>query len=89
MLLLLPLGHISFSYFLTNGLTPFLIEPPKKLLDQLKFWINVESVLSEFSWYTRHVKRFPCKDVPILMDELDERAFLFSIQIGADTKLLR
>ena len=36
------------GHFFTNGLAPFLIKPPKKLLDRLKFWINIESVLSEF-----------------------------------------
>ncbi len=36
-------------------------------------------VLSEFSRHTRHVRRFPCEDVPILKDEFDERAFLFGV----------
>ena len=45
-------------------------------------------MLSEFSRYTWHVRRFPCKNVPVLTDELDERAFLFWIQIGADDELL-
>ena len=36
------------GHFLINGLTPILIELPKKLLDQLKFWINIESVLSVY-----------------------------------------
>jgi hypothetical protein len=34
-------------------------------------------VLSEFPRHSRHVRRLPCKDVPILMEELDELAFLF------------
>ena len=67
---------------------PLFIKTTKKLLDWLKLGINIKSVLSEFSRYTWHVRRFPCKDVPVLMDELDERAFLFGIQIGADTELL-
>ena len=76
------------GYFLTNGLTPLLIESPKKLLDRLKLWISIKSVLSEFPRYTWHVKRLPCKNVPILTDELDERAFLFGIQVGTDSELL-
>ena len=66
---------------------PFLVEPPKKLSDRLKLGVNIESVLSEFSRYTRHVRRLPCKDVPVLTDELDERAFLFGIQVSTDNEL--
>ena len=43
---------------------------------------------SEFPRYTWHVRRFPCKDVLVLMDEHDERAFLFRIQISTDAELL-
>ena len=60
----------------------------KELLDRLKFWINIESVLSEFPRYTQHVRRFPCKDVPVRTDELDERAFLFQIHVGTNNELL-
>ena len=81
-------GRQEPDHLLTNGLTPLLIEPPKKLLDRLKLWINIESVLSEFSRYTRHVRRFPCKDVPVLTYELDERTFLFGIQVSVDAELL-
>ena len=44
-------------------------------------------MLSEFSRCTWHVRRFPCKDVPVLTDELDERAFLFRIHIGTNGEL--
>ena len=77
------------GHLLTNGLASLLVKPPKKLLDWLKLRINIESVLSEFSRYTRHVRRFPCEDVLVLTDELDERAFLFGIQIGTDTEIFR
>ena len=77
------------GHFFTNSLSPLFIKPPKELSDRLKFRINTESVLSEFSRYTWHVRRFPREDVPILTDELDERAFLCWIQIGTDAKLLR
>ena len=82
-------GRQEPGYFLTNGFLPLLIKPPEELPDRLKFWINIKGVLSEFSRYTRRVRRFPCKDVPVLTDELDERAFLFRIQIGTDAELLR
>ena len=76
------------GHFFTNGLTPLLIEAMKELLDRLNLRINIKSVLSEFPRYTWHVRRLPCKDVPVLTDELDERAFLFGIQISTDTELL-
>ena len=76
------------GYFLTNSLTPFFVEAAKKLLDWFKLRIYIKSVINEFPWYTWHVRRLPCKDVPILTDELDERAFLFRIQVSADAKLL-
>ena len=82
-------GRQEPGHLFTNGFPPLFIKPPKELPDRLKLWIDIESVLSEFSRYTRHVRRFPCKDVPVLTDELDERAFLFGIQIGTDAKLLR
>ena len=70
------------SYLFTDSLTPFFIEAAEKLPDRFKLRIDVECVLSEFSRYTWHVRRFPCKYVPILTDELDERAFLFGIQVS-------
>ena len=81
-------SHQEPGHFLTNGLTPLLIEPLKKLLGRFKLGITIKSVLSEFPRYTWHVRRFPCEDVPVLTDELNERAFLFWIQISADAKLL-
>ena len=57
-------------------------------LDWFHFWVDSQTVLSQSPGYTRHVRRFPCKDVPVLTDELDERAFLFWIQVGTDDELL-
>ena len=76
------------SYLLTNSLTPFFVETAEKLSDRFKLRINIKCVLSKFPRYTWHVRRLPCKDVPVLMDELDERAFLFGIQVSADAELL-
>jgi hypothetical protein len=41
-------------------------------------------VLSQFSWDSRHIRRLPCEYVSVILQELDERAFLFVIQAGAD-----
>ena len=75
------------GYLLTNGLASLFIEAAKKLRDMFKHGIDIKSVLSEFPRYTWHVRRFPCKNVPILTGELDERAFLFGIQISIDTEM--
>ena len=78
----------SSRYFFPNGLMPLFIETTKELLDRLKLQINIKSVISEFPRYTWHVRRFPCKDVPVLTDELNECDFLFRIQISTDAELL-
>ena len=31
---------------------------------------------------SRHVRWLPCKDVPIFLQEFDEREFLFEVQLG-------
>ena len=67
---------------------PLFVEAAEKLPDRFELRIYVKGVLSEFPRYTWQVRRLPCKDVPILMDELDERAFLFWIQVGTDAELL-
>ena len=77
------------GYLFSNRFLPLLIKQAKKLPNRFKFRINIKSVLSKFPRYTRYVRRFPCKDVPIPTDELDERAFLFRIQISTDAELFR
>ena len=77
----------ELGHFFTNGLAPLLIKPMEKLLDRLKLGIHIKSVLNELPWYTWHVRGLPCKNVPILTDELDERAFLFRIHISTDGEL--
>ena len=76
------------GYFLSDGLPSLLIKTAKKLFDLFELRINIKTVLSEFPRYTWHVRRFPCKDVPVLTNELEQRAFLFWIQVNADAKLL-
>jgi hypothetical protein len=36
-------------------------------------------MLNQFHRDSRHVSRVPCKDVPIFLEEFDEREFLFGI----------
>ena len=58
--------------------------PPKVLFDGLYFGVNTQTVLGQSPGHTWHVRRFPCKDVPVLMEELDERFFLFAVKGGGD-----
>src|SRR4051812_31076082 len=54
------------------------------LLNRLRAWPNMQLVLGEFPRHTRHVLWRPCKDVPVLMEELDELAFLFVAESISD-----
>jgi hypothetical protein len=38
-------------------------------------------VLNQFPRNSRHVSRLPCEDVPIFLEEFDEREFLFVVQV--------
>jgi hypothetical protein len=46
--------------------------------------IDLQFVLSQLSRDSRHIRRLPCKYVSVILQKLDERAFLFVIQAGAD-----
>ena len=48
----------------------------------------MELVLGKFPRYSRHVLRGPCKDIPILTEELDKLAFLFAAESGTDDTAL-
>jgi hypothetical protein len=41
-------------------------------------------VLDQFSRDSRHIRRLPCEYVSVILQELDERAFLFVIQARTD-----
>jgi hypothetical protein len=41
-------------------------------------------MLGEFPGYTSHVRGLPCEDVLVLMEEHDERVFLFGTHICPD-----
>jgi hypothetical protein len=49
----------------------------------------MQFVLNQFPRDSRHASRFPCKDVPIFLEEFDEREFLFGIQTVAYVSHLR
>ena len=41
-------------------------------------------MLCDLLWYTRHVRRLPCKDIVIGVQEVDELTFLFGWELGPD-----
>jgi hypothetical protein len=41
-------------------------------------------VLGQFSRDSQHIRRLPCKYISIILQELDERAFLFVVEARAD-----
>ena len=58
------------------------------MLDRFSVLSDIERVLSEPPRDTRHIRWLLGKDIPILTEELDERAFLFRIQSGTNSHLL-
>ena len=58
--------------------------PAQAFSDRPSGGIHMQSVLSQLPGYTWHVRGFPCKDVPVLTEELDERFFLFAVEGGGD-----
>jgi hypothetical protein len=53
----------------------------KALLDRLGVWVDMKFMLYQFPRNSQHVSRLPCEDVPIFLEEFDEREFLFGVQI--------
>jgi hypothetical protein len=43
----------------------------------------MQFMLNQFPRNSRHVSRLPCEEVPIFLEEFDEREFLFGVQIVA------
>ena len=68
------------SHFLADCLSFLHSGPTEMFLYGLHFWVDSQTVLSQSPGYTWHVGRFPCEDVPVLMEELDERFFLFAVE---------
>ena len=58
------------------------------MTDRLGVLADVEFVLGVLPRDTRHVLGGPCKNIPILMEEVDELAFLFTVEAGAHDNVL-
>ena len=81
-------GSQKLGHFFCNSFMPLLIKTTEELSDMFHLRIHIKVVLSEFSQYTQHIRRLPCKDVLILTDELDDCAFLFGIHPCPNGELL-
>jgi hypothetical protein len=51
----------------------------ESLLDRLGLQVEMQFMLNQFPRNSRHVNRLPCEDIPIFMEEFDEREFLFEV----------
>jgi hypothetical protein len=59
-------------------------ETMQLLSDRPRLGIDLQFVLGQFSRDSRHISRLPCEYVSVILQKLDERAFLFVVQAGAD-----
>jgi hypothetical protein len=46
--------------------------------------IDLQFVLGQFSRDSRHICRLPCEYILVILQEQDERAFLFVVEARAD-----
>jgi hypothetical protein len=51
--------------------------------------VHFEFVLGHLSRNSRYVRGLPCEHVSVVLQELDERAFLFVIEAGTNDRGLR
>jgi hypothetical protein len=51
----------------------------KSLFDGLGLQVKMEFVLNQLPRNSKHVSRLPCEDVPIFLEEFDQREFLFGV----------
>ena len=82
------LSYQESSHFISNCFSLLYGGPSKMFLGRVYLRVGSQTMLSQSPGYTRHVRRFPCKNVPVLTVELDESFFLFGIQVSADAELL-
>jgi hypothetical protein len=59
-------------------------ETMQLLSDRSRLRIYFKFVLDQFSRDSWYVRMLPCEYIPIVLQEPDERAFLFVVEAGAD-----
>src|SRR5438105_5921249 len=70
-------GNPELRELISDGLFTVLRKSAESLLDQLCSLFDFQAVLDHLPWDTRHVGRFPSKNILVRLEEGDERAFLF------------
>jgi hypothetical protein len=61
----------------------------ESLLDGLGLRVEMRFIVNQFPRKSRHVSGLPCEDVPIFLEEDDEREFLFGVQVISHVSNLR
>ena len=73
---------------LTNDPTFLLVESAQPLLHWLGTSSNFQGVHGDLPRYARHVRGTPCKHVGVCTEKVDERSFLFGVEVSADRQHL-
>ena len=77
----------SFCYLFTDGPALFLVEAAQALIHWLGAWVDFQGVLGDLPRDAWHIRGFPRKDVFVIVEEVDERAFLFGGERGTNAYL--
>ena len=75
------LCHQETGDFFSNGLPPFVVDVVKALFDQFGSRQDIKAMLIDLPRDSWDVRRFPCKDVPIAEQEVNELVLLL---VGKD-----
>src|SRR3954468_3836820 len=77
-------GRQEPSYLIPYYFSHVLGEAAEMLLHRPCSWPYMQRVLSQLPRYSLQILHRPCKDIPILTEEVGELAFLFIIQAGTN-----
>ena len=81
-------GRRELCELISDGLFSVLRKSAESLLDRFYSFFDIKRVLDHLPWDTRHVGRFPSKNILVCLEEGDERAFLFVIEPYPDQSRL-
>ena len=77
-------GHRKFGYLLTDGPAFLLVEAMQALLHWPGAQVDLQGMLNNLPRNAWHIRGFPHKDVFVVVEEVDERDFLFGGKHGTD-----
>src|SRR5438132_10461340 len=81
-------GGCELRELVSDGLFAVLRESAESLLDRFCSLFDIQAVLDHLPWDTRHVGRFPSKNILVRLEEGEERAFLFVVEPCPDQSRL-